>query len=48
MPRITQETINNTQVILKKTKVFTIDQLTASLSCSTPRRKNSVNDHIYY
>lgn len=36
MPRITQETIKYAQVLLKKAKVFTIDQVVDYLSCSIP------------
>jgi len=36
MPRITQETIKATQILLEKTKVFTINELASFLSCSIP------------
>jgi hypothetical protein len=36
MPRLDQTTIRNTQILFEKIKVFTIEQIVSSLSCSIP------------
>jgi len=48
MKRINQETIRNTQVLFQKIKVFTIDQLVSSLSCSVPTARLKLKQwHAY-
>ena len=48
MPKISQETISNAQALLEKSKVFTIDQLVSSLSCSVPTARLKLKQWLAY
>ena len=48
MPIINQKTIKNTKVLLKKIKIFTIEQIVSSLSCSIPTARLKIKQwHAY-